>query len=65
VISKWLSANEVAELLGISIRWVQKQAGIEHRVFRNQKGNGGVQLLYRLDALPRDGLYGFFRQKKL
>jgi transposase InsO family protein len=54
MISRWLSVSEIAELTGISNRWVQKRAECEHWVSRNEKANGGIRRVYQVAALPGD-----------
>jgi hypothetical protein len=54
MIDKWLTANEIAEILGIAIRSVQRRAVKEHWVSRNQKGNGGTHRIFQLATLPED-----------
>jgi hypothetical protein len=54
MISRWLSVSEIAELTGISNRWVQKCAVNERWVSRNEKANGGIRRIYQVCALPAD-----------
>jgi hypothetical protein len=54
MISKWLSANEIAELISIDIRSSQRRAKKEHWISRKQSVRGGKQSIYQLAALPED-----------
>jgi hypothetical protein len=54
MISRWLSASEIAGILGIAIRSAQRRAVNEHWPSRNEKGNGGLRRIYRAAALPED-----------
>lgn len=54
MISKWLSANEIASLMGITSRGLRKRADIENWLSLNQKANGGIRRIYQLAALPED-----------
>jgi transposase InsO family protein len=54
VIGKWLSAGEIAEFKGITIRGVRKRATEEHWPSRGEQGNGGPRRVYQVAALPED-----------
>jgi hypothetical protein len=54
MISKWLSASEIAQFINRTDRAIRWRAEKEHWVSRNQKWNGGTRLIYQLAALPED-----------
>ncbi|MDR3302074.1 MAG: Mu transposase C-terminal domain-containing protein [Spirochaetaceae bacterium] len=54
MISKWLSASEIAEFLSATVRWIQKRSVTEHWTSRNEKANGGIRKTYQIAALPED-----------
>jgi hypothetical protein len=54
MISKWLSAQDLATILTITERGVRKRAKNEHWPSHNQKANGGIRKMYQLAALPED-----------
>ena len=54
MISRWLSAGEVADIISMSKQGVLNRAEREHWVSRNEKSNGGLRRIYQLAALPED-----------
>jgi hypothetical protein len=54
MISKWLSASEIAVFIESDKRVINRRAVNEHWVSRNQKARGGTHRLFQLAALPED-----------
>jgi hypothetical protein len=54
IISRWLSASEIAELISITKQGVFTRATREHWPSRSEKGNGGLRRVYQAAALPED-----------
>jgi hypothetical protein len=54
MIGRWLSASEIAKLVNIAVRSVQRRSVNEHWVSRNEKANGGIRRIYQVAALPED-----------
>jgi hypothetical protein len=54
MISRWLSAGEIAGIISITKRGVITRASREHWPSRNEKANGGIRRVYQVCALPED-----------
>jgi transposase InsO family protein len=54
MISRWLSASEIADIISITKRGVITRASRERWPSRSEKSNGGVRRIYQVAALPED-----------
>ncbi|MDR1252853.1 MAG: hypothetical protein LBK62_11930, partial [Treponema sp.] len=54
MISKWLTAKEIADILGKDKRVVNRDADDGNWHFRTEKGNGGPHKSYQVISLPED-----------
>ncbi|MDR0707947.1 MAG: hypothetical protein LBF60_08770, partial [Treponema sp.] len=54
MISRWLSASEIAEFTTSDKRVINRRAVNEHWVSRNKKANGGTRRIYQVATLPED-----------
>ena len=54
MVKRWISAVEIAAILGITKRGVNKRARSEQWRSRSIKANGGMSQLFQLEALPID-----------
>jgi transposase InsO family protein len=54
MISRWLSAIEIASIFGVAKRVINRRAVTEHWASRNEKANGGIRRIYQIAALPED-----------
>ncbi|MDR2098214.1 MAG: Mu transposase C-terminal domain-containing protein [Spirochaetaceae bacterium] len=54
MISKWLSAGEIAQFINRTDRAIRWRAEREHWVSRLEKANGGTRRIYHVAALPED-----------
>ena len=54
MIDKWLTANEIAKLLSIDPRSVNRKAKKESWTYREYKVRGGKERRYQLTNLPED-----------
>jgi hypothetical protein len=54
MISKWLSAGEIAGLISITKQSVFNRASKERWPSRGERGNGGLRRLYQAETLPED-----------
>ena len=54
MISRWLSASEIADIISMSKQGVLNRAERERWPARNEKANGGLRRIYQVAALPAD-----------
>ena len=51
---KWLSANDIAQILEATKRWINNRAKDEHWAYRSYAVRGGKERRYHLADLPED-----------
>jgi transposase InsO family protein len=54
MINKWLTSNEIAQLLSTTNRWIQKRAIKENWLYRSYAVRGGKEHRYHITNLPED-----------
>jgi hypothetical protein len=65
MISKWLSAGEIAGLISITKQSVFNRASKERCPFRDERWNGGLRRLYQVETLPEDVQIAYAASLKL
>jgi hypothetical protein len=54
MISKWLTAKEIADILGKDKRVINRDADDGKWHFRTETGRGGTHRIYQVTSLPED-----------